>query len=222
MIPSIAAYASLLAFAFQIPSFSSASSLLLSPLSLKAHLISSLALQEPDTSAVYEEPHDSNAHVLASQTLLPPSEPLFPALATPYLDHSPCSEFVEEEPKEVVVVNLEVEVETMVAGAGGCCTEDTAKKGSTQEVAEAASSLNSEMLAAEAGVHKTIRVEEEEAVDKSTAGAGVVEEEGVDLWGDHNVARKMKKVHTHCSFGETTKMELTEQSHLPHHHRHYH
>ena len=113
------------------------------------------------------------------------------------------------------MVNLEVEVEKMVVAAavvaaGDYCTENTAKKGSKQEVVAAA------------GVEgMKIPVE---VVDKSTAGVGVgVEvEEGFDSL----------LVHTHysgnsnypafgCNFGDIMKMELKQQTHHHHHHHHH-
>lgn len=104
------------------------------------------------------------------------------------------------------MVNLEVaEVNLVVAEAaeaavlaGDCCTENTAKKGSTQAVAEAASSSNSAKLAAGAVVGMTNPAAEAAEEDKSTADVGVAEE-GVDFWEGRSVAMKTKKVHTHYS-----------------------
>ena len=68
----------------------------------------------------------------------------------------------------------------MAALAGDCCTEETAKTGSTQKAVEAAALQ--ELAAAEAGTKGPV---EEEAADKSTAGEVMVEE-GVGLWEARN------------------------------------
>lgn len=68
----------------------------------------------------------------------------------------------------------------MAALAGDCCTEETAKTGSTQQAVEAAALR--ELAAAEADTKGPV---EGEAADKSIAGEAVVEE-GVGLWEDRN------------------------------------